>query len=82
MLECVTGALGFALVVPGAPLGAVLAHDVRCDVDVVAAVFCASVMDRDPPAWRFSICPGKTHRVHEVCGDSSPDLVPEGSFFW
>ena len=55
MLEHVACLLSSPLVVPRAPLRAILAHDGGRDVDVVAAVFRAPVMDRDPPAWRFSV---------------------------
>ena len=82
MLERVAGALGFALVVPRVPLRAILTHDVRCDMDVVAAVFCTPVVNGNPPAGCFSVGAGKAHLTHEVRGDTSPNLVPEGSFFW
>ena len=75
MLECVAGALGAFLVIPGVPLGAVFAHDVCCDVDVVAAVFCAAVVNGNPAARCFAIGAGKAHLIHEVCGDASPDLI-------
>ena len=66
MLERVACLLSSPLVVPRAPLRAILAHDVRCDMDVVPAVFRAPMMDRDPPARRFSIGTSKAHLVHEV----------------
>ena len=55
MLKRVAGTLRFTLVVPRVPLRAILTHDGGRDVDVVATVFRTPVMDRDPPAWRFSI---------------------------
>ena len=82
MLEHVTRLLSSPLVVPRTPLRAILTDDVRCDMDVVPAVFRTPVMDRDPPAWRFSIGAGKAHLTHEVRGDASPDLITKGSFFW
>ena len=82
MLEHVACLLSSPLVVPRAPLRAILTYNVRRDVDVVSAVLRAPVMDRDPPAGRFSVCPREAHRVHEVRGDPSPDLITQGSFFW
>ena len=55
MLEHVACLLSSPLVVPWTPLRAILAHDGSRDVNVVAAVFRAPMVNGNPPAWRFSV---------------------------
>ena len=75
VLDPVAGPPRLGLVLVPVPLGAVLAHDVDHDVDVVPAVLGRPVVHGHPPARGLPVGAGEAHPVGEVARDPLPLLV-------